>query len=366
LGRCGYSLLNQDRLRADILILGQGLAGTLVGSELERAGISFEIVDPGHMTSATSVAAGIINPITGRRMVKSWNFEKLLPAARAGYRELEGVLGVPLWRDMRIRRIFADERERAMGAHLQERAELSTYIESVDDSGWWIRGAARIDLPALLAATRQRWLSKRKLRTEAIDGPSVAGQHALVIDCRGVSGAKSSTFDFVPWEFSKGELLELELDGLNPGVILNRRTWVLPVGLGGALAGATHEPGLSEATPSFEGRAAIEAEVSEILGAGRPFSVTNQRAGIRVALPDKRPVVGRHPCASHVGLLNGLGGKGALWAPALARQWADHLRTGLAFDAEVDVRRFASPARTKQCVRGSRPKCETLSTNGAC
>src|SRR4051812_47680871 len=98
----------------DILIVGQGLAGTLLAWELERAGISFAIADAGHELAASRLAAGMINPITGRRFVKSVRIDEWLPLARESYRALEVALAVPLWRQMRIRRVFADEKEWTM------------------------------------------------------------------------------------------------------------------------------------------------------------------------------------------------------------------------------------------------------------
>jgi glycine/D-amino acid oxidase-like deaminating enzyme len=119
-------------MRPDILIVGQGLAGSLLAWELECAGISFVIADRGHSTAATLAAAGIINPITGRRLAKSWRIDVFHPFARATYRALERALGVTLWREMRVRRFFADERERAAGADMQRRADLVDFIESAE------------------------------------------------------------------------------------------------------------------------------------------------------------------------------------------------------------------------------------------
>jgi len=328
-------------MRADILILGQGLAGTLLAWELERAGISFEIVDRGHATAATSAAAGIINPITGRRLVKSWRIETLLPAARAAYRELETALGVPLWREMRVRRRFADERERVVLREKLGRGELAPFVESADVSGCWIRDAARVDLAGLLAAARGRWRNAGTLRTEAADLARESGRHDLVVDCTGLGAAETTTFDFVPWEFSKGELLELAVRGLTPDVVLNRGHWVVPVGPGVAWVGATHDPRARDTESSESARMSLEASARELLGVERPFQVTGQRAGVRVNLPDKHPAAGRHPAHPRLGLINGLGAKGALWAPMLARQWVNHLTEGVPFDVEVNVQRFA-------------------------
>jgi glycine/D-amino acid oxidase-like deaminating enzyme len=65
-----------------------------------------------------------------------------------------------------------------------------------------------------------------------------------------------------------------------------------------------------------------------------------QEAGARVYLPDKKPVAGRHPADPRLGVLSGLGAKGVLFAPALARQWARHLTEGAPFDPEVNVARL--------------------------
>ena len=80
-----------------ILIVGQGLAGTLAGHRLETAGHTVHFVDDPGTVAASDVAAGIVNPITGRRFVKSWRFDELLPEAISLYTELEQLLGGPYW-----------------------------------------------------------------------------------------------------------------------------------------------------------------------------------------------------------------------------------------------------------------------------
>ncbi len=54
----------------DFLIVGQGLAGSLLAWELMQRGAKVLIVDNG-MPNASQVAAGLINPITGMRFAKT-------------------------------------------------------------------------------------------------------------------------------------------------------------------------------------------------------------------------------------------------------------------------------------------------------
>jgi glycine oxidase len=333
-------------MRADILIVGQGIAGTMLAWEFERAGISFEIVDRGHAMAATCAGAGIINPITGRRLVKSWRVDALLPVARAAYRDLEAALGVALWRDLRVRRLFADEAERRTFLAKRATGELVPFVEgdAADENGFWIETAARVDVAALLAAARARWLAQGRLIEAAledeIDSALTRGRYDLVIDCRGFESTHERAFDFVPWEFSKGELLEITVDGLDPGIVLNRRHWIVPMSQGIAWVGATHESGKTDRATTAAGRATLAASTGTLLGEAFPFVVSGHRAGVRVNLPDKLPVAGRCPENPGVGLINGLGAKGVLFAPWLARQWLNHVTEGVPFDPAINVRRF--------------------------
>jgi glycine/D-amino acid oxidase-like deaminating enzyme len=336
-------------MRSDILIVGQGLAGTLLGWEFERAGLDFAIADPGHAGAASAAGAGIINPITGRRLVKSWRIDELLPLARAAYAEIEAALDLRLWHDLRMRRLFADERERTTWQDKHARGELAPFGGEGDESGFWVHGAARIDLGVLLAASRARWLAAGRFRTEAVDVRRASNAHQLVVDCSGLSGAQApdTYFRAVPWEFSKGEILGIAAENLAPDVIVNCRLWLLPMSEGVAWVGATQEPGVREARVTDAARTWLEARAGALLGVGRTFEITGQRAGIRVHLPDKRPVAGRSTTTERVGIVNGLGAKGALWAPLLARCWVEHLRAGRSFEPEIDVRRFAAAEQVK-------------------
>ena len=327
--------------RADILIVGQGLAGTLLGWELERAGLSFAIADPQRGDTASAIAAGIVSPITGRRLVRSWRIDSLLPAARATYREIESALGVALWREMRIHRRFADQDERETFARKTASGDLAPFVEGAgDEQGFWIRGAGRVDFPALLAASREHWRQTGRFAVRSVAPSEEVARHAVVIDCSGVETVRDdATWRFVPWESSKGEMLEVRVSGLEPDVILNRREWIIPIAPDVALVGATHEPGVNDREPSVRARERLETAGRDLIG-NRMLEVMNQRAGVRVNLPDRRPVAGRHPRESRFGLINALGAKGALWAPLLAKQWANHLARGAPFDAEIDVKRF--------------------------
>ncbi|MCC5024793.1 MAG: hypothetical protein J6386_19250 [Candidatus Synoicihabitans palmerolidicus] len=95
-----------------LTIVGQGLAGSMLGWACDRRGIAFEIVDRGHEEEASRVGAGLVSPVTGRRLVPTWRFAEWRDAVLAQYRTMEETLGEPLVREMRLRRVFRDQAER--------------------------------------------------------------------------------------------------------------------------------------------------------------------------------------------------------------------------------------------------------------
>lgn len=324
---------------APVAIVGQGLAGTLLAWELERAGRDFLIFDAGLERATSRMAAGMVNPVTGRRMVKTWRVDELRPLAAAAYRSLGEALGVGAWREMRIRRWFRDETERRFFAERQARGELEPFIEASDAEGCWITGAAQVDLAPLLAAARKRWRAAGRLKEERVDDPDdLSRRHECVVLCTGAAARRHPQLTHVPWAVAKGESLTLEISGLVPDVMVSRGHWLLPLAGGRAKVGATYEVGADDLTPTPAAREELERAAAQLTD--RAYMVRDQEAGLRLTLPDKRPVAGRCPRSAGVGVATGLGSKGVLFAPWLARQWADHLATGAPFDPAVDVARF--------------------------
>ncbi len=325
----------QSRLKASVLIVGQGLAGTLLAWELERVGVAFSIVDAGHVRAATKVAAGIINPITGRRLVKSEGFETLRPVARECYRGIERRLGETLWREMRVRRWFAEEREREVFAEKNASGALAPFAESADADGFWMGRAARVELGKLIGLSRKRWRERGILQEGRMEKWEATAGDGVMIDCR---GAEAEGADTVDWRYSKGECVELRMAGLDPGVVWNRRHWLVATGDGLAKAGATNEPGRRDFAVTDEARKELERSVNAM--GFSEFEIVGQTVGVRVYSPDKRPVIGWISREARRGIFCGLGAKGALYAPALARAWAELLRDGTELPAAWDVARF--------------------------
>ena len=71
-------------MRNKILIAGGGLAGICIAYQLAEKNIPFILLDKGSNQSSLK-AAGLINPIVFRRMLKSWRVDEFLPYALEFY-----------------------------------------------------------------------------------------------------------------------------------------------------------------------------------------------------------------------------------------------------------------------------------------
>src|SRR4029450_11368013 len=65
----------------DYLIIGQGICGTWLSWFMARENKTFIVIDKNEPITPSRVSAGIINPVTGRRMVEVWMAERILAFA---------------------------------------------------------------------------------------------------------------------------------------------------------------------------------------------------------------------------------------------------------------------------------------------
>lgn len=325
-------------MAASIRIIGQGLAGSLLAWECERRGLPFHLIDAGHGRAASRVGAGIINPITGQRVVKSWRVDELLPIAKRCYAELESAIGRRVMDPIRVRRIFRDDRERAVAREKFSAGELAPFVREIDDEGFWIASALRVDTAALITGLRERWRATGRLEERQVEFAEFAAGDTPTIWCVGAGELAAERFRFVGFRPAKGEILCVRCERLEPGVVVNDGHWLLPVGEHEARVGATFDRVSVDLQPSTAARELLTASAERL--AKQAVEVLGQEVGVRVTTPDKHPTIGWHPGLTGVGLVNGLGSKSALLTPWLAQQWADHLAGGGDFDAAVDVRRF--------------------------
>src|SRR5579872_7445587 len=96
----------------DFIIVGQGLAGTTLVWQLHRRGFRVLVIDREKGNSASRIAAGLMTPVTGKRLAKSWRLDEVYPTAVEFYRWVEAQIGDTCFRERPSLRIFQNDAER--------------------------------------------------------------------------------------------------------------------------------------------------------------------------------------------------------------------------------------------------------------
>ena len=133
----------------DFIVIGQGLAGTCLTAELERLNQSVLVIDSSKLPSASMVAGGLFNPITGRSMVLTWKATALFPFLVEFYSGLESLLGDKFLTLMPLYRPFSgnEELNEWQGRLAQEKFKpfIKKYIPSRYLPAWSITQLAGLN-----------------------------------------------------------------------------------------------------------------------------------------------------------------------------------------------------------------------------
>ena len=346
--------------KIDFLIIGQGLAGSLLAHFLEKAGKQVLLIDNHHEGAASSVAAGIINPITGRRFVKSWRIAEFYEFARHTYQEIEQVLDIKCWKDQQILRGLFSAREENNWLSRSVLPEIEPYVleppraegltgKVVPPLSWMeLKGGAQVNLPLLIQAYRNHWKAEGKLLEEAFDYDQlIIGEELLrykdleakqIVFCEGQKGRSNPWFGERGFEVSKGEVLDLKIPQLQFERILKHRLIIAPLGEDHYWLGSKYEWNAPDDQPTEEGKKELLEAIGKILEL--PFSIRTHRAAIRPTTKDRRPLLGRHSQYPGLAIFNGLGTKGASLGPFWAKEMASHLVCNTPLEEQVNIDRY--------------------------
>ena len=69
----------------DYLIVGQGISGTFLSYYLQQLEKTVLVIDEYSENSPSRLTAGVMNPVTGRRLVTVWMADQLFPFAWDAY-----------------------------------------------------------------------------------------------------------------------------------------------------------------------------------------------------------------------------------------------------------------------------------------
>lgn len=342
-------------MRISTLIIGQGLCGSWLSYYLKKAGVSFLVMDDAQTQTASKIASGIINPVTGRRLVKTWMIDELMPFAVDAYQQIN----TDLIRSCPVLDFFsAPDVELAFKKRVNEGAD---YLKLVTEKDEWRTlfnfpfGAGIIEPCWLADVSAFLQICKNKLQQDNLLLEEIFSEEELIITpdnvqyknihadkiiyCNGIQAAESTCFNRLPFAPNKGEALIVSIPDLQPNFIYKKGMSLVPWQPGQWWVGSSYQWNFDNINPTDSFRQSAESWLRNFCKL--PFAVLNHVAAVRPATVERRPFVGFHSLHKNVGILNGMGTKGVSLAPFFAKQLAENIASGKEIIAEVDVKRFA-------------------------
>jgi len=348
--------------QVNYIIVGQGLAGTLVAHYLLQTGKTVHVFDDLHKGSSSQVAAGIINPVTGRRVVKSWMIDTLIPFAKSTYQEIENKFGEKIFHERNIVRTLFSKQEENLWLEKTAHPSVEKYILEANDLGAFqtkvsegyavgeIQQSAQVDMPLLLKTYQNYFLRQNIISLEKFNHQELKCEGDFVfyknfkaekiIFCEGHQGRFNPYFDKKGFEVAKGEVLLVKIPNANFQKILKHKLFIVPLKDDLYWIGSTYDWEVPHDQPTEEAKQLLIFKLKKILRV--PFEVMEHQAAIRPTTFDRRPLIGLHTENNLLGIVNGMGTKGASLAPYFTKMFVDFLIENKSILEETDIQRLTN------------------------
>ena len=343
----------------DYIIIGQGICGTWLSYYLTKSGYSVLVIDDPKENSASKTAAGIINPVTGRRIVKTWMIDELLPVVHQSYTELGTALNLTAIEQKNIVDFFPTPQMKL--AFNERYLKDQEYLSNPDNENHFrssfnydfgygeIQPCFLINLQDILPAYRNKLQQEKNLLEEnfslndlqvSADVVQYNGISArAIIFCDGIHSFENPYFKNLPFAPNKGEVLWIEAPDLPSSNIFKKGINIVPWSKNIFWVGSSYEWEFENDQPTEIFRERTLSVLKHWLKI--PFSLLDHKASIRPATLERRPFVGFHPLHPTVGIFNGMGTKGCSLAPFFAQQLVANVSEQKPIHPEADIKRFA-------------------------
>jgi len=317
------------------------------------------MIDQPAENRSSRVAAGLFNPITGKKMVKTWLADTLFPYLHQHYRDAEAITGERFFYPMPVYRPFLSIEEQNEWMAKSAAPELQSYIEDIATrplypevrdvyGGLILKQCGYLDTVAYIAAVR-KLIEREAIFIEGttpdkeliIDGGVVRFKEyeaARIIFCNGTH--TNAWFGWLPIRPLKGEALRIQTSYPRE-LIINRGVYMVPAtGSDIWRVGATHHFHDREPAVTEKARKELATKISELVSF--PFIIVGQEWGLRPTTPDRRPLLGCHPELDQAFIFNGLGTKGVSLAPYFSEVLVRSIENGEPLHEEVNIERYKS------------------------
>ena len=342
----------------DYIIVGLGVAGASFIQQLDENRQNYIVFD-NHSQQSTRIAGGMFNPVILKRFTPAWKAHEWLKYALLQFQKAELKYGKKYINYIDIYRKLTGIEEQNNWMAASDKPVLSVYmndvvfnaIDGIDAPYGFgvLQGTGIVNVAQLLDDMAVDLKQRHKLIEADFDYDQlqifqdyVSYQNIKarqIVFAEGYGLKQNPFFKDLPLTGTKGEMLMIETEADIP-YIVKSNVFIAPnvAHKGQYYIGATYNWEDKTNLPTAAAREHLESKLQKFLN--KPYKVVQQKAGIRPTVIDRRPLVGKHPEYKNVAVLNGMGTRGVILAPATAKQLFQYLEFDMPMMKEIDIKRF--------------------------
>ncbi|MCB9196670.1 MAG: FAD-dependent oxidoreductase [Flavobacteriales bacterium] len=345
------------------LIVGQGLAGSVLMHQLEKNNIPFKVIDDHQKKSASRAAGGIMHPMSFKRLILAWNALEFINYAIPFYQETERILDRSFFTPATFYKPFGSEEDRKNWTSRMNEPEFDQILGITNDQLEGIFSAfgigtiaysGRLEVNDFLNSTAEKFCDR--INFEPFNHSVLLNEnngswtyneenYAGVIFCEGYQYTTNPYFSYLPNNMTKGEIIEISANNVTNKMI-SKGCFIVPQKNNGTyLVGSTYRWHTTSDEITVEAKEELIGKVSKVISV--PFSVYKQTTGIRPTTNDRRPLVGEHPEYRGLYIFNGMGSKTVMMAPLMAEQFISLLSGENHILPEADISRHTKKHYSK-------------------
>ena len=342
----------------DYLVVGLGLAGISFCEQLEAHGKTYHVISDQSQTSS-SVAGGLCNPVILKRLKLPWRVKEQLEIALPYYQLLEKKLQTELIHELTVCRRFYSVEEQNLWFEAADKIGVGTFLSPVVHQnenkfidapfGYGkVLNTYRVDTKKLVTAysdflQRRNCLTKEQFDHLALHMAADAvsyGHHKArnIVFCEGFGVRKNPIFKYLPINGTKGEYVIIRAPELKEEKAIKASIFCIPLGYDLYKIGANYDHSDKTNFPTAATKASLLEKMKSFIKCD--YEVVDHIAGVRPTVVDRKPIIGKSIPHNSAYIFNGLGSRGVLAAPFLAKQLFLHIEKKEPIDNEIDSNRF--------------------------
>jgi glycine oxidase len=345
-------------MEIDFLLIGQGLAGTALSFRLLEKNKRIVVLDSPKGNNSSRIAAGLYNPVTGKKMVRTWLADLLFPEIEPFYEKMENLTGKKFLVRKNIFRPFLSVEEQNEWMGHSGDPLLQPFVEEIHTGqlyrevnnpfgGVMLKNSGYLDINSLLDTYSDYLIKKGILLQEVYEEESLEITDKGikykdinargVIYCNGLGAMKSKFFSELPFAPVKGEILDIKQE-FYPEAIINRGIFRISLPNGLQRVGSTYSWHDLDQGPTERGKNELFEKLEKLILIDKK-QVIHHKSGIRPATKDRRPFLGKHPGFESVYIFNGFGAKGVSLVPYFSKMMTEFLIESQEIQKEVNISR---------------------------